>query len=234
MNRINFVKICVCVSIVSGTIGGCAKSTITPVISKPDKFRLYDKIYDIPQEKYIWEAELDKFIECNLFIGSKLELIDYKFVRFVNGIEDLKKIKSTFFDDDALLPNRVEDNFYKIERVGELKKDWYKEKDLSYMNEERKIEWLNWAKEYDIIENGFKRILNMNVPTSKEEIVDFSYIFEQGDLKILTLEWNYCGDVLHTVCLVSDTKGLVYDNIMCNLSLDLSDIKTKQELEAQH
>jgi len=202
------------VIIVAGMMAGCQQEDFwgdIPEMSvlelksqsiEPGKFQFYDKQYDIPYGKRIWEASLDKFIETNLFKkGSKIELIGYKYIRDVKDINDLENIKSNLFDKNALFPEKVKMNVFELKSAEEttLGKEWYKD------------------------------ILFNKLPTSKKyltkvkelSIKDY-YTFKKGDLKMIELEWKYLGEILHTVCLVSDEEDVIYDNLMSHLSITFS------------
>ena len=217
-NKVKIVRMLFIVAVIAFVAGGFASCQqddflgITPETSvvkskslAPDEFEVLGKTYKIPTGKFLWEAQLDLAIEqnyYNLLVKSKLKLNGYKYIRHVKDINDLEKIKSALIDKNTLIPVAVRRggkknvNIFELQEAGD-DKDWY------------------------------KLVLDGTIPISEKEIFqagdgDGVYIFRPDDLKILELEWSYKGKTLHTACLVSDTKGGVYDNFISHLSFVFS------------
>jgi hypothetical protein len=184
-----FKYVCVAAIVIAASwfVTSCSHEYNTNVISPPDsEYQFLNKKFKIPTGKYIWEAQLDKAIEHNyLMQDSELKLEKYSYVRKVKDMNDFKNIKSDLINNDAVFP--IYD-------------------DLSGNFVVQKVE----DKEF------YQFIMNDLLPTSPKAIEsanDYAYIFEMNDLGLVDLKWHYKGESFNTICLVSDKKGVIYDNL---------------------
>jgi hypothetical protein len=161
---------------------------------KPREYQFLDTIITAPEGQCIWEAQLTKVIEHNyMMTDSELELLSYKYVGKVDDMNELERIKSEFICEKALFPiyrNEDSTGIFTIQKFGDMEKN-----DMDF----------------------FKTVMDDILPTSITAIKNASkhaYFFKPDDLSSVNLTWRYKGNILNTSCLVSDTKGFVYDNFL--------------------
>ena len=74
------------------------------------------------------------------------------------------------------------------------------------------------------------------IPTSKNMMLNKGdktlstgqYLFEVGDASSVELEWIYKGEILKTIAIVSDKKGVVYDNLLFFILFHTNEVRTEE------
>ena len=158
------------------------------------EFEYLGKKIKYDKSNALWQEQLNLLINNNNRIkNSGLELHDYIFVRKIDIIEEIENIKSEILDDNSLIAwcdtvsNRLElYPLYKIDKDKTLKQIL-----------DRLISPSKHSSEIDN-SNSFISV----------------YEFEENDMGIVNLEWIYKGNKYNTICLVSDKKGVIYDNFL--------------------
>ncbi len=171
-----------------------------------DEFNFLDRTYKLPAGLTKWEAQLVKTIENNqLLMRNGLELVDYKYVRNVENVSDLETVKRELNDDRSFFVVHNDDSY----TIGEN----------------------------EVVSKNYMKFLDYLLPTSDSAVTaalyenDASslansvYIFEKKDMGIVGLTWQYKGETLHTTCLVSENKGVVFDKILFAILFERSKIK---------
>ncbi|MBN2881732.1 hypothetical protein JXM83_06810 [Candidatus Woesearchaeota archaeon] len=164
---------------------------------KPTEFCFYDKKYKVQEGVSIWESQLNKTIEKDsIMMRDGLKLNHYEYIREIVSIEDLESVKTQLIEDNTLFICYDASN--KHFTISE--------------NEE--------------LATNYQLFINMLLPTSvdilqtrkieneKKALSDIAYIFEKNDLCLVKLEWEYKGRLLHTQCVVSKKKGVIYDKFL--------------------
>ncbi len=166
-------------------------------ILQANEFRYIDQKFKISEDIPIWKAQLNKIIENNSLIKqSELEIIDYQYVMDIDSQDELETIKSEMIDNNTFFPlygdNSAE---FTVVEGGVSKSDYKFLLDMLLPNSE-------YAKNL------------VPVKSDKSPLSDAVYFFEKNDLGMVNLEWKYKGKVLNTICLVSEKKGIIFDNFL--------------------
>ena len=159
-----------------------------------ETYEVCGKTYKRTPDLVKWREQLDKIIENSCQErNNNFKLIDYTFYKEIERIKDLDEIKNEMCNDGFIL-------------IGELGK----------------------TKRIDIctIKSDFTAFINRLLPTSIDDKLQVSalpdnnlsakamYIFENNDFNIVKLNWEYNGEAVTTVCLVSNKRGIIYDNFL--------------------
>ena len=139
----------------------------------------------------IWQKQLSLIIDNNDRIKDNgLTLNSYRYIGKIGSIDELEKIKSDIYEN-AVFPVYLSSDSFEISKTNSLSFE------------------------------EFNSMLSGLIPVSKQFMIDtkssphiFQCLFEVGDMSTVELEWIYKGDKLNTVALVSDKKGIVYDNLL--------------------
>ena len=194
-------------------------------VLQANEFKFINQKYQIPEGIPIWKAQLDKIIENNSLIKqSELEMIGYQYVRKIDSQDELENIRSEMIDNNTFFPV-YEDNSGKFTIV---------EQGMSKYDYNLLLDMLIPDSEY--------AKTSVPVKSDKSPLSDAVYFFEKNDLGMVDIEWKYKGEILNTTCLVSEKKGIVFDNFLYfihfvseksksaeNVSTAIPRIKTKSE-----
>ena len=184
------------IAIIAGVLAGCQQEVFfdaTPEMSvsksislAPDEFVYFGEVIKLKEGELIWQKQLSLCLENNDRIkDNELALVGYKYIGKIGSIEELGEIKSDILRD-AVFPVYSSQDCFAICKKDDMSLD----------------------------------ILSMLMPTSKIMMIDqektppSQYLFEVGDAGVVELEWIYKGNKLNTIALVSDKKGIVYDNLL--------------------
>jgi hypothetical protein len=187
--------------------------------NSPDKtaakeFKYFNNMYPLPDGIPIWEAQLSKFFNDSRFENSGLKLSGYRYLRDITTKQQLEGVKQTLIKENMSIPLYREDSSEFV---------------LSKM----------------LKSNDFKRrLLDKVMPTSKQQktrvivskdgntnsvtgyiFSDAVYIFKEDDAGFVELEWDYKGKKLKTLCIVSKSRGIIYDNFLYFISFSPEIIK---------
>lgn len=162
-----------------------------------NEFRFINQKYQTPESIPIWKAQLDKIIENNSLIKqSELEMIEYQYVRKIDSQDELRKIKSEMIENNTFFPV-------------------YENNSGKFMIIEQGMSKYDYNLLLDMIMPDTEYAKNsMPVKSDGSPLSDAVYFFEKNDLSIVNLEWKYKGKKLNTICLVSEKKGIVFDNFL--------------------
>ncbi|MDR2888161.1 MAG: hypothetical protein LBV26_09250 [Bacteroidales bacterium] len=201
--------ISIIVAILAGVIVGCKKESFgmnyevsglklksNSRVLAPNEFEYFGEIVKCQEGELIWEKQLSLIIEDNLLKDDGLTLNSYRYVRKINSIDELEKIKSAIISN-AILPYHSSESLELIKR-----------EDIS--------------NELKPVLDSLKPILDSLIPVSKYYVIDrtttgrqpFQCLFEAGDMSTVELEWTYRGEKINTTALVSEKKGIVYDHLL--------------------
>ncbi|HLP06357.1 MAG TPA: hypothetical protein VK152_13110 [Paludibacter sp.] len=177
---------------------GCGNEDIASVATVDNskiEFKVLDKVYEAPRGASIWKAQLNKIIENDsLLTKDELELLNFDYVGKINNIQELEKIKLDIANYTTILPVYENNGFTMNDYSG--KKEYIKELldvIIPLTNEDR---------------------ANIHKKYSNSLTANVIYDFEQNDLGVVNIEWKYKGANIITKCLVSEKKGIVYDNFL--------------------
>lgn len=170
----------------------------TTQTSLPDEYIFANTKYKIPAGLTKWEAQLNKMIDNNsLLMKNGLKLLNYKYLRKIVSVYDLETVKRELNADNSFF--------------------------IIYNNDS--ITDFTIGKN-EAASKNYMKFLNCLLPTSdsaktvafyKNETSSLDnsvYIFEESDMEMVGLTWEYNGETLNTTCLVSKKKGFVYDKLL--------------------
>ncbi len=184
-------------------------------VLQADEFRFINKKYKISGGMSIWEAQLNKVIENNFLIKqNELEMIGYKYVREIDSQDELGAIKSEMVDNNIFFPIYGDNsgNFTIVEQ-GMSKYDYNFLLDMLMPDSEHTK-------------------TSVPVKSDKSPLSDAVYFFDKNDLSMVNLEWKYKGEILNTTCLVSEKKGIVFDNFLYFIHLASGETKSAGNVSA--
>lgn len=146
----------------------------------------------------IWKAQLDTikgYISSST--QNNLKMLSYNYVKEVNDIDELDKIKAEIADKCTFFPTSLGNGLKNI-TISENIVDKNKVKDL-----------------LDLILPTSEAAKHL-IPKSEEnsQRTDPTYIFKEKDLGVVDIHWEYLGEEIITKCFVSESKGIVYDNFL--------------------
>jgi hypothetical protein len=176
------------------------KQTLTP-----DEYTFINKKYKVPAGMTKWEAQLDKMIENNqLLMKNGLKLVNYKYVRDVISVYDLETVKHELNRNNSFFVVYSNDGItdFTIGKSETVSKNYMKFLDYILPTSDSAITATIYKKE----------------TSSLAKIV---YLFEKNDMGIVGLTWEYKGETLNTTCLVSKSKGVVFDKILLCIPFDV-------------
>jgi hypothetical protein len=155
----------------------------------------------ITENTPVWEAQLKKLSENDTLISKQgLEFVDYKYVGHINNLPELEEVKLYMIDNFTLFPSNINpsDGIYISERISK---------------------------------SEFRELLNLILPSSENDksgLSDATYVFQENDMGKVLLRWKYRGKEITTLCLVSEKKGIIYDNFLYFISFPFESIKISQ------
>ncbi|WP_159523825.1 hypothetical protein [Sunxiuqinia indica] len=162
-----------------------------------DEFRFINKKYKIPEDIPIWEAQLNKVIENNFLMSENdLEMVGYQYIRNIGSQDELERVKSEMIDNNTSFPV-YEDGSEKFTIV-----------DQGMSKSDYKLLLTMLMPDSEYAKNS------VPVKSDKSPLSDAVYFFEKNDLGLVNLEWKYEGKPLNTICLISEKKGIVFDNFL--------------------
>jgi len=166
-----------------------------------NEFRVLNKIFKNTKGLPVWEAQLEKIIETDsIFKANQLELIGYTYVEEIKNLNELEKIKNEIVRNKAYFVKYDNSTSFSIEK-----------NKMSEMVDTKKI------LDILIVESANEKALLM-AENNVSEAPDYIHIFNKNDLGVVNLEWKYKGEVFSTSCIVSNTEGLIYDDILFNIN----------------
>jgi hypothetical protein len=178
------------------------------------EFKYFSKTYPVPEGMSIWEAQLNKSFSDDRFKKSGLRLLDYTYSGDISTEQQLEEIKQTLEKNNTSVPLYSENtNEFELTAIR-------KSKDLRR----------------HIMDAHFKT-KKLRGTASKDNIPDSNsaYIFKEDDAGLVKLEWDYKGQKLNTLCIVSKNQGIIYDNFLYFISFEPKIIKnSKIEPITQH
>jgi hypothetical protein len=166
------------------------ENSLTPLAS--DEFEYFGKRVKCQDGELKWQKQLSLIINDNDRIKENdLVLKNFKYTGKIVDIKDFEQIKTNIIND-AVFPVYTSPNKFDIR-----KRDNVSQKDLNLMLD-------------SIIS------ISKNIEDTKEKFseIAFHISFEADDMGAVELEWIYRGKKLNTIAIVSDKKGIVYDNLL--------------------
>lgn len=151
-------------------------------------FYILSRRYKKPADLSIWEAQLLKIMENDSLLRTyNFVLSDYVYDKKVKNMSELERIKSDIAKHNNISSGK---NILKFE------------------------------------DEDYRIFLNQLLPTSEAQLSlvpeqsdrntlrNPIYIFKENDLSKVILRWRHNGKLFSTVCLVSEKRGIVFDEIL--------------------
>jgi hypothetical protein len=166
-----------------------------PAHSQGSEYKFLNKKFKTPEGMTTWEAQMREIIKNNELIQKDgLTLSGYRFIREITNPDEIEEVKSNLNNNSFLIK-------YDNDRSFTVAK----------------------SPNYDIVKSS--KILDQLIPTSEIDMdiavkssTDLDqtavYLFENNDMGIVELEWIYKGDKFNTTCIVSNKKGIIYDDLL--------------------
>jgi hypothetical protein len=169
-----------------------------------DEFVYYGEIFKCQKGEFKWEKQLSVIINDNDRLKeSELALKNYNFVHEISNIYEFEKIVlEEILNESSLFPvYEGNSNIFSLEP-------------------------LNKISEHDKYESNLKSIISNNVSNKKSNLKEM-FIFNSNEWGVVELEWEYKNKKFKSTCIVSDSYGVLYDNLLIYIRFinDGADIK---------
>ncbi len=162
------------------------------------EFYVINKKHKAVDGEIIWQAQLDKIKEHTYSSGqNNIKMLSYNYIKRVNDITELDKIKAEIVNKCTFFPKYLNDDFG------------------------------NFTISNDVFDKDeTKYLLDILVPTTvsakslvakgkdNSQVSEPIYLFKENDLGVVNICWDYFGEKFETICIVSENKGIVYDNFL--------------------
>jgi len=176
-------------------------------ILEDNEFRVLDKIFKNTKGLPVWEAQLETIIETDtIFKENKLELIGYKYVKDIKDQNELEIVKNDI----------VRNKKYFVKYKNNSNRFSIEENEISNMDTKKLLDLL-------IVETENEKALLMSEYNVSEAPANI-HLFKKNDMALVNLEWKYKGEIITTSCIVSNKEGLIYDDILINININVQTV----------
>ncbi|MDR1120805.1 MAG: hypothetical protein LBM08_07785 [Dysgonamonadaceae bacterium] len=174
------------------------------------EFEYFGKIFRCKPGESIWQKQLDMIMENDSLIKKNdLVLIHYEYIRKITSSKDLEKIKMAILNKKSLFPVYNDSSHaFSLNSLGNtsITKELERHLDNLISTPEHQSEY---AVEVKKSGSGMSHNSHsLSIPI---------YEYEADDMGIVDIIWEYKGSKFNTKCLVSNKKGIIYDNLLSNI-----------------
>ena len=196
-----------------------------------NEFEYFGKIYQCKEGEFIWQKQLSLIREendrTNSVKDNGLVLEGYRYLGMISSLKELEKIKSDIFRNAVFAIYSAPKSF-EIGRINDFLFDDFNTilNGLLPISKNDILSPVKRTSTYtETISNAKGEIIFQKNTPSQSENKQFQCLFEVGDISYIELEWTYKGRKLNTIALVSNKKGLIYDNILNTIHFPLDESK---------